>query len=71
MNDFSNIRTDFNLIFGQFSVARKFILNGGAIRPTGLLSTSSTHIVYLFQICVANCSFILACSFSMIVLMKC
>ena len=34
---FSNIRTDFNLIFVQFSVARKLILNGGAIRPTGLL----------------------------------
>ena len=38
MNDFfRNIRTDFNFIFGQFSVARKLILNGGAIRPTGLL----------------------------------
>ena len=34
---FSNIQTDFNFIFGQFSVARKLILNGGAIRPTGLL----------------------------------
>ena len=34
---FSNMRTDFNFIFGQFSVARKLILNGGAIRPTGLL----------------------------------
>ena len=34
---FSNIRTDFNWIFGQFSVARKLILNGGPIRPTGLL----------------------------------
>ena len=34
---FCNIRTDFNLIFGQFSVARKLILNGGAIRPIGLL----------------------------------
>ena len=34
---FSNIRTDFNFIFVQFSVARKLILNGGAIRPTGLL----------------------------------
>ena len=34
---FRNIRTDFNFIFGQFSVARKLILNGGAIRPTGLL----------------------------------
>ena len=34
---FSNIRTDLNLIFGQFSVARKLILNGEAIRPTGLL----------------------------------
>ena len=32
---FSNIRADFNFIFGQFSVARKLILNGGAIRPTG------------------------------------
>ena len=38
MNDFfCNIRTDFNFIFGKFSVARKLILNGGAIRPTGLL----------------------------------
>ena len=27
---FSNIRTDFNFIFGQFSVARKLISNGGA-----------------------------------------
>ena len=32
-----NIQTDFNFIFGQFSVARKLILNGGAIRPIGLL----------------------------------
>ena len=31
---FSNIRTDFNFIFGKFSVARKLILNGGAIRPS-------------------------------------
>ena len=37
MNGFCNIRTDFNFIFGQFSVARKLILNGGAIRPIGLL----------------------------------
>ena len=37
MNDFCNIRTNFNFIFGQFSVARKLILNGGAIRPIGLL----------------------------------
>ena len=36
-NIFSNI-TSTNLIFGQFSVARKLILNAGAIRPTGLLS---------------------------------
>ena len=34
---FCNIRTDFNFIFGQFSVARKLILNSGAIRPIGLL----------------------------------
>ena len=34
---FCNIRTDFNFIFGQFTVARKLILNGGAIRPIGLL----------------------------------
>ena len=34
---FCNIRTDFNFIFGQFSVARELILNGGAIRPIGLL----------------------------------
>ena len=34
---FCNIRTNFNFIFGQFSVARKLILNGGAIRPIGLL----------------------------------
>ena len=34
---FCHIRTDFNFIFGQFSVARKLILNGGAIRPIGLL----------------------------------
>ena len=34
---FCNIRTDFNFIFGQFSVARKLILNSGAIRLIGLL----------------------------------
>ena len=34
---FCNIRTNFNFIFGQFSVAKKLILNGGAIRPIGLL----------------------------------
>ena len=34
---FSNIQTDFKFIFGKFSVARKLILNGVAIRPTGLL----------------------------------
>ena len=34
---FSNIRTDFNFIVGQCSVARKLSLNGGAIRPTCLL----------------------------------
>ena len=38
--------------YGQFSVARKLILNGGAIRPTGLLLLSSatnmvTQIIYL------------------------
>ena len=37
IGEFYCIRTDFNFIFGQFSVARKLILNGGAIRPTGLL----------------------------------
>ena len=26
-----------SFIFGQFPVARKLIINGGAIRPTGLL----------------------------------
>ena len=45
---FCNIRTDFNFIFGQVSVARKLILNGGAIRPIGLLfqivpKTSMSH----------------------------
>ena len=36
---FSNlaISNRFQFHFGQFSVARKLILNGGAIRPTGLL----------------------------------
>ena len=42
---FCNIRTDFNFIFGQFSVARELILNGGAIRPIGLL------LIYI----IANC----------------
>ena len=37
---FCNIRTDFNTKFCQFSVARKLILNGGAIRPIGLLFSS-------------------------------
>ena len=45
--------TSTNFIFGQFSVARKLIINGGAIRPAGLLLgfgfgfikslTSTTH----------------------------
>ena len=50
-----NIRTDFNFIFGQFSVARKLILNGGAIRPTVLLLTisekymlSNTDLIYMW-----------------------
>ena len=34
---FSNIRADLNIIFGQFSVVRKLILNGGAIWPRALL----------------------------------
>ena len=34
---FSNIRSNFNFIFGQFSIARKLILNSRAIRPTDLL----------------------------------
>ena len=34
---FCNIQSNFNFIFGQFSVARKLILNSGAIRPIGLL----------------------------------
>ena len=42
---FGNIRTDFNFIFGQFSVARKSILNGGAIRPTGLLFIFCTQLL--------------------------
>ena len=29
----------FELTFGKFSIARKPIINGGAIRPTGLLFT--------------------------------
>ena len=41
---FSNIQTDFNFIFDQFYVARKLILNGGAIRPTGLLFLLSSII---------------------------
>ena len=42
---FCNIRTDFNLIFGKFSVARKLILNGGAIRPIGLLFKSMSWFI--------------------------
>ena len=40
---FCNLRTNFNFIFGQFSVARKLILNGGAIRPIGLLFNPNSH----------------------------
>ena len=40
---FNNIRTDLL----QFSVARKLILNGGAIRPTGLLSFSHCNSLHL------------------------
>ena len=47
---FRNIRTNFNFIFGQFSVARKFILNGGAIRPTGrLLNLRDTSLVIQYH----------------------
>ena len=46
---FCNIRTDFNFIFGQFSVARKLILNGGAIRPIGLLFSSKFHVFFAFH----------------------
>ena len=35
MNDFEQCLPNF--IFGQFPGARKLIINGGAIRPTGLL----------------------------------
>ena len=45
--NFSNILTDFNFIFGQFSVARKLILNGGAIRLTVLLF--KIILVYFFK----------------------
>ena len=31
----------FELAFGKFSMARKPIISGGAIRPTGLLSISA------------------------------
>ena len=34
MNDCINVQTNYNFIFGQFSVAIKIILNGGVIRPT-------------------------------------
>ena len=51
---FSNIGTDFNLIFGQFYVARKLILNGGAIRLTGLLfhysATSEVTLIVIYPI---------------------
>ena len=40
---FRNIQSNFNLILGQFSVVRKLILNGGAIRPTGLLFVGGVH----------------------------
>ena len=32
-----NLGESSSFIFGQFPVARKLIINGGAIRPTGLL----------------------------------
>ena len=32
-----NLGESSSFIFGQFPVARKLIMNGGAIRPTGLL----------------------------------
>ena len=37
----SNVRTDSNFTFGQFSVVRKLHINGGAIRPTGFLFVCS------------------------------
>ena len=45
---FCNIRTDFNFIFGQVSVARKLILNGGAIRPIGLLFSFITGPITIY-----------------------
>ena len=48
---FHNIQTDFNFIFGQFSVTRKLILNGGAIRPTCLL-------LHIMVIILSYCLFI-------------
>ena len=47
---FSNIWTDFNFIFGQFYVARKLILNGGAIRPTGLLLVFLSAPIYVLTL---------------------
>ena len=48
---FHNIKTDFNFIFGQFSVTRKLILIGRAIRPTGLL-------LHIIVIILSYCLFI-------------
>ena len=47
---FSNIfePTSTNFIFGKFAVARKLILNGGVIRPTGLLFIRVYSIVITF-----------------------
>ena len=49
---FHNIQTDFNFIFAQFSVTRKLILNGGAIRPTCLL-------LHIIVIILSYCLFLL------------
>ena len=54
-----------NFIFGQFSVAWKLILNGGAIRPIGLLFIKVcmrrilmiSHIIMVFQFTSWNLTF--------------
>ena len=57
---FCNIRTDFNFIFGQFSVARKLILNGGAIRPIGLLFLYCFYYYkqHNYQNCIERASYV-------------
>ena len=46
-----------SFIFGQFPVARKLIINGGAIRPTGLLFPTFPHFSHFSPLLITSPTF--------------